>query len=342
MKSLRASALVLFPLWIAACATAEDTGPGSDGAAGAVAPRAGASTGGSLNPAAGAGGKLGSGAGSTSAGSNAGGQGGAHAGAAGRGGASGSAGAAGSSGGSGGGSGGAPPVFEPGACAVTPTMSLQYLQSSTQQSVVTAQYQFINTSDTPVPLGSLSIRYFFSNEETSTWKPSVYSAQVDGGTGGYRKVDGATQKVMPLGSKVDGADSYAELTFPAGITLEKGATAKVSWDLQPTSYDPPNQVQTNDYSYNAAASAFMVWDHIAIYQDTTLVWGCLPKAADGSAGNAGSGGASGAGGSAVAGGGSGGFGGAVAAGGAGGSIAGDAAGGSVAGGAGATGTAGAP
>jgi Cellulose binding domain len=332
MKSFRAPALVLFPLWIAACATATDTVPSSNDAAGATHSPAGA--GGAPSPGAGAGGKLGGGAGSPSAGSNAGGQGGGHAGAAGPGGAGGSAG----SGGSGGGGGGAPPVFEPGACAVTPTMSLQYLQGGTQPTVITALYQFMNTSDTPVPLSSLSIRYFFSNEETSAWNPMVYDANVDGGSNGYHTINGVTVKVVPLGSKADGADSYAELTFPAGTALEKGATVSVKWELQPTSYDPPNQVQTNDYSYNAAASAFMVWDHIAIYQGATLVWGCLPKAADGAAGGAG--GATGGGGS-VAGGGSGGAvagggtGGSVAGGGTGGSVAGGGTGGSVAGGAGA-------
>jgi hypothetical protein len=282
---------------------------------------------------AGAGGKLGGTAGANSAGASVGGRAGSagSAATAGRGGAGSSAGSVGSS-------GGAPPVFEPGACAETPTLSLSYQESSKQDAQITAQYQFINTSDTPVGLGSLSIRYFFSSEETSAWTPSVYSAQLDGGTGGYRPVDGAKLKVIPLGTKAEGADTYAELTFPAGITLEKGATAKVSWDLQPANYGQPNQVQSNDYSYNAADTAFMVWDHVVIYQDTTLVWGCLPKAADGDAGS-GAGGSSGASGSGAsgasgAGGGPVGGGGAVAAGGTVGSVTG--------GGAGAPSTAGAP
>lgn len=174
---------------------------------------------------------------------------------------------------------------------MNPTISLQYLQGSTQQAQITAQYQFINTSDTPIPIGALTIRYFFTNEETSIWKLSIYNAQLDGGTGGYRRIDGATLKVVPLTTKLEGADTYTQLAFPAGISLEKGATAKVNWDMQPTSYDPPAQVQTNDYSYNAADTTFTVWDHIAVYQDGTLVWGCAPKApGDGSAGESGAGG----------------------------------------------------
>jgi hypothetical protein len=313
MNFLRASGLALLPIWVAACATAENTGPGLDQAAGATQTPAGAA--GTVSPAAGAGAAAGAdassgGASSANAGSNAGGQSNGQAGAGGSSGSSGASGSAGSS-------AGAPPAFDPGACAAAPTFSLKYKGSPDAQKIA-AQYQFVNTSDTPVAIASLSIRYFFSNEETSAWKPTVYNAQIDGGVG-YRAITEATLKVVPLGSKADGADTYAELTFaaakPAGITLEKGATASVSWDLQPTNYEPPAQVQSDDYSYNAAATAFTVWDHVVIYQNDTLVWGCLPKSGSGGAGSPGSGGAGGSGGSGGAAG-SGGAGGATASGGA--------------------------
>ena len=50
--------------------------------------------------------------------------------------------------------------------------------------------------------------------------------------------------------------------------------------MQPNDYNPPDQVQTNDYSFNAADTTFAVWDHVAIYQGSTLVWGCAPQSPD--------------------------------------------------------------
>ena len=188
------------------------------------------------------------------------------------------------------GSGGASPIFESGTCASSPRMSLSYRQASNNSKQITALYQFSNTTDTPIPLAQLKIRYLFSDEETSGWSTAIYDAKLDGGTGGYRAIAGSALAVSPLGEKLPGADSYIELSFNSTLSIEKGATATVSWDLQPHSYSAPDQVQTDDYSYNAAAVAYTVWDHVLIYQGSSLVWGCTPKTA-----NTGSGGASGAG-----------------------------------------------
>jgi len=202
----------------------------------------------------------------------------------------GSGGLSGAMGNAGSGSGGASPVFESGTCASSPSMSLSYQQQSNNSKQISARYQFINTTDTPIPLAQLKIRYFFSDEETSGWSAAIYDAKLEGGTGGYRPLAGSVLAVSPLGATVAGADSYLELSFSSTASIEKGAIATVNWDLQPHSYNAPDQVQTNDYSYNAAAVAYTVWDHVVIYQSANLVWGCTPKAAGG-----GSGGASGAG-----------------------------------------------
>lgn len=207
-------------------------------------------------------------------------------------GASGSIGQGGSAGNGAG--GGASPVFESGTCASSPSMSLSYQQASNNPKQITGHYQFSNTTDTPIPLAQLKIRYLFSNEETSGWSTAIYDAKLEGGTLGYRPISGSTLTVSPLGTTVPGADSYLELSFSSStLSIEKGATATVSWDLQPKSYNPPDQVQSDDYSYNASAVAYTVWDHVLIYQGTTLVWGCTPK--EPGSGNGGTGGMGGSG-----------------------------------------------
>ena len=195
-------------------------------------------------------------------------------------------------------SGGTSPVFESGTCASSPTMALSYQQASNNPKQITGRYQFSNTTDTPIPLAQLTIRYFFSNEESSGWKTMIYDAKLDGGTGNYRPLLGSSiLAVSSLGAKVPGADSYFEISFNSTLSIEKGATGTLNWDLQPQSYNAPDQVQADDYSYNAAAVAYTVWDHVVIYQGNTLVWGCTPKEAGsgngGAGGNGGTGGVSG-------------------------------------------------
>lgn len=288
MVRARFGFVISLPLLLVACATAQDDtgltdGAGSPGAglpgglSGSPSGVSGSGSGvaGSVSSA-GRAGSVGAG-GSSAAGSSSGGKGGT---------AGSSGGSTGGKGGAAGPSGGSGPVFEAGECAVTPTMSLQYQQTSNNVKQIGATFTFVNTSDTPIAVGDLKIRYFFSNEEASGWKAMVYSAQVDGGTGGYRPLTAGTT-VKPLGMSLSGADTYTEVAFTAGVTLEKGATAKVSWDMQPNDYNAPDQVQTNDYSYDATATALKTWDHVAIYSGATLVWGCTPGDGMGAAGTSG-------------------------------------------------------
>lgn len=266
-------------------------GAGHAGAVGSAGATASAGMGGLASGGAGAGGASG-GHGGASAGTGAGGA------AAGAGGKVGAAG--------GGGTGGSAPVFDAGQCAASPTLSLSYKQSNTGQQM-TGQYQFANLSDTPIPVASLKIRYFFTNEHSKGWDNHIYDAKIEGGTGGYRALtSGAALAEAPVSPALEGADTYAEVSFTGAATLEKGATATVSWDMQPIGYDAPFQVQTNDYSFNAADTDFAPWDHVAIYQGDTLVFGCLPKSIGGGSGGAGgtsAGGASSGGAGGVSGGG---------------------------------------
>ena len=307
MNVSRLGALCLGSVWLVACATAQDSNlpggsgggaggsisggtPGASGSKSAFGGGTGVPTSGGSSALAGAGGSVGGtssaafGGGVTSAGT-----GGAAIG-----------GAGGASGGSSGsaGAGGSAPVFETGVCAENPTMSLSYKTTSVN-SQISGVYQFINTSDTPIPVAQLKIRYFFSSEKVGGWTPTIYDTRLSGGTGGDRDLKtGAALTVVTLPSALEGADTYAELTYTGAATLEKTATGNAQWGMQPVSNNPPDQNQTNDYSYNAADTVLTVWDHVVIYQGDTLVWGCVPKAlgagGGGAGGGAGTGGSSGA------------------------------------------------
>jgi Cellulose binding domain len=284
MKISRFSVLCLGSLWFAACATAQDgASPGdsddSSGGSGAVSSGGAIGSSGTNGAFGGAAGIPGSG-GSISAGTS-----GTDGGASGSTAGGGTAGGAGGSAGTGGG-GGSAPVFAAGVCAANPTMSLSYKQSNTTAQV-DAQYQFSNLTTTPIPLAQLKIRYFFTNEETTGWSTHIYSAQVDGPT--FRNIaSGTTLTIVKLAAPLTGADSYVEIAFSDASSLANTDTGSVSWELQPLVYDPPPaQVQANDYSFNAADTTFTPWDHIAVYQGDTLVYGCVPKSLDDGSGGAG-------------------------------------------------------
>ncbi len=173
---------------------------------------------------------------------------------------------------------GGSPAFEPGTCAVTTNVSLQYKQLDTAQRIA-AELDFLNIGDAPIPLAELKIRYFFSNEEDSPWKASVFTAQINGGVGGYVPLlDHTTLTVYPLGATLAGADAYAEFSFSGDGMLDISATGNVNFAIEPTNYGPPDQVQSNDYSFNINDTTPTVSDHIAVYQGTKLIAGCLPKA----------------------------------------------------------------
>jgi hypothetical protein len=294
MKITRLSALCLGSVWFAACATAQEGGTpsASDGGSSSAASGGMPGSSGSNGAFGGSGGMPGT-AGSIAAGGKSGASGvgtagigglpNADAGGSGTGGASGSAGT--------GGSGGSAPVFETGVCAANPTMALSYKQSNVTTQIA-VQYQFVNLTDTPIPVAQLKIRYFFTDEETS-WTTHIYSSQIDGSS--YRNVaSGTSLSVVKLPAPLTGASSYAEIAFTDAATLAKTDTGSVNWELQPVTYNAPNQVQADDYSFNAADTAFTPWDHIAIFQGNTLVYGCVPKSPD--SGAAGAGGDPGAGG----------------------------------------------
>jgi hypothetical protein len=220
MKISRFSVLCLGSLWFAACATAQDgssPGDSDDSSGGSGAVSSGGAIGGSGTNGAfgGAAGIPGSG-GSTSAGTSGtdGGASGSSAGGLANGGASGSS--TGGTAGTGGSGGAGPsvPAFVAGECAANPTVSLQYLDGSSNPKQITGQYQFINTSATPIPLSELQIYYFYTNEETSGWNLHVYSSQLDGGTGGYRDLTSATTfTIGPLSPALNDADSYTQIAF---------------------------------------------------------------------------------------------------------------------------------
>jgi hypothetical protein len=146
-----------------------------------------------------------------------------------------------------------------------------------------------NGTGAALPLSSLSLRYYFTNEITPTWQTAVYYAGECcnvSRSGFTADVAVSVNAMMPATAT---ADHYLELTFDAGAgTLADGDAVQVE-----VGFFGPGHTQSlnqaNDYSFiAAAASTQAAWDQcptacaqfgscvITVYENGALVWGVAP------------------------------------------------------------------
>ncbi|APR77999.1 hydrolase (secreted protein) [Minicystis rosea] len=124
-----------------------------------------------------------------------------------------------------------------------------------------------NGGSSSVALSSLSIRYYFTSDGSTS-----LGFNCDYATLGCANLSGSFGTATGTN-----ADHYLEVTFGAGAgTLSPGAN---SGEIQTRFHDSGFQVtftQGNDYSFDATKTAFGTWDKITLYQDGALVWGVEP------------------------------------------------------------------
>jgi hypothetical protein len=119
-----------------------------------------------------------------------------------------------------------------------------------------------------VPLSGLTVRYWFTEDGT---QPLVWAC--DYAPVGCGNITGTFGTVSPA---VTGADHYLQLSFaPAAGSLAPGAS---SGGIQNRIYQASyaTMTQTNDYSFNAADTAFTANPDITVYDNGTLIYGTPP------------------------------------------------------------------
>jgi hypothetical protein len=135
----------------------------------------------------------------------------------------------------------------------------------------------------PVPVNQIEVHYYFSQEETSGWQ-----ARVDSFVQRAPDLDlGATASISigelnPRQLSFQGCQTHfirirndsTHALVPASNAGEPYLEFRVT--LEPTSSAPPNQSHTNDYSYDASATAFRQNLGIGVYVCGQLVAGCTP------------------------------------------------------------------
>jgi endoglucanase len=164
-----------------------------------------------------------------------------------------------SSGGGGGGGGGG-----------SPTVTAQYETSTTgaTTSTLSNQIQLVNNGANPVPLSSLTVRYWFTEDGTQALQYACDYTSV-----GCANVTSSFVTVSPART---GADHYLQLGFTSGAgSLAPGAsTGGIQNRIYQANY--ATMTQTNDYSFNAADASFTANPHITVYYNGTLIYGTEP------------------------------------------------------------------
>jgi endoglucanase len=152
----------------------------------------------------------------------------------------------------------------------TPTVTAEYQTSTTSatSSSLAPDIEIVNNGTSPVPLSNLTVRYWFTEDGTQPLEWACDYAPVSCGN-----ITGTFGTVSPA---VTGADHYLQLSFSAAAgSLAPGAS---SGGIQNRVYQAnyATMTQTNDYSFNAADTAYTANPDITVYDNGTLVYGTPP------------------------------------------------------------------
>src|SRR5882724_11716278 len=133
-----------------------------------------------------------------------------------------------------------------------------------------ALYQAINTGTAAVPLSSLTMRYWFTNETPAD--PLVFECDYALVTCGN-----ITAKFVVLPSPVAKANTYLEIGFKAAAgSLAPGqSTGEIQTRVHHVNWS--NFITTESYSFIADPSfVYKDTQTVTLYVDGTLVWGAEP------------------------------------------------------------------
>jgi endoglucanase len=154
--------------------------------------------------------------------------------------------------------------------AAPASVSAQYETSVTAATTQSFQpmLNLVNNGSSAVPLSSVTIRYWFTSDGgSSTFATNCWYAVI-----GCANV---TQSVVAVPA-VTGADHYLQVGFTpaAGSLAASASTGQIQSAVNKGDWS--NFTQTNDYSFNAADTAWTANTNVTVYVNGTLVWGSEP------------------------------------------------------------------
>lgn len=129
------------------------------------------------------------------------------------------------------------------------------------------ELKLVNTTTGSISLTNVKIRYWFTADDTAA--PTVFC---DFATVGCANL---SQTIFGLNPTRPNADKYLEIGFASGAgSIAGGDNQSIKVRLQKAT----NYNDTNDYSFDAAKTAYADSTRITVYRAGTLVWGTEPRA----------------------------------------------------------------
>ncbi|MCM3700206.1 glycoside hydrolase family 9 protein [Paenibacillus macerans] len=150
------------------------------------------------------------------------------------------------------------------------TLVLQYKAGDTNadDNQMKPLFRIINNGTDAVPLSELTIRYWYTVDGDKEQTFHFDWAQIGGGN--------LSGKTVKMAEAKENADSYVEISFNSGAgSLAPGSdSGEIQTRINKNDWTAYNEA--NDYSFDPIKTAYTDWDHVALYQNGTLVWGIEP------------------------------------------------------------------
>jgi endoglucanase len=162
------------------------------------------------------------------------------------------------------------PTASPTPTTATGALKAQYLagDASASTNIIRPQLQVVNTGTSPVDLGQVTVRYWYTEDSTQaqTWV-------CDFAVVGCANLSG---RFVTLTTPRTNADTYLEVSFRTGLpALAPGAsTGQIQDRFNRADFSMYNQA--NDYSFNPADTALTDNLKVTVYVAGTLVSGTEP------------------------------------------------------------------
>jgi hypothetical protein len=148
-------------------------------------------------------------------------------------------------------------------------LKAQYRRGDTQpnDNQIKPQLKVFNTTTLPIPLQEVTVRYWYTNEGTSSQQFFVDFAALGNGN--------VTGKFVRPPLLAGGSNSYLEIGFTtAAGTLAPGAnTGEIQTRFNRTDFT--NFIETDDYSYGTQAN-YIDSTKVTVYRAGKLLWGKEP------------------------------------------------------------------
>jgi hypothetical protein len=130
-------------------------------------------------------------------------------------------------------------------------------------------FELVNNTSSAIPYSGITIDYYFSDPTNETYDFGCAWAVVG--------CSDLTGTVLPLAAPASDADHYLQISFSSYAgSLAPGANSG-DMELRMWRADWQNINQANDYSFNAADTAYTAWDQVTAFENGALIWGVEPN-----------------------------------------------------------------